>query len=118
MAMKYNKVLILRLTEKDKNRLFESSKRAGMTASSYIRSLINNEQPYLREDYQNIKNLVNEMNAIGNNINQIAKKFNMGMFSEYDKKHLIDLMSTLVKNTEKIINQKNGKKNEYMKGRK
>lgn len=104
----------IRLSQADKAELEKKAKNTGLTESAYIRALINNEYPISREDYQNIKNLVNEINSIGNNINQIAKKFNMGMFSEYDKKHLIDLMNTLVKNTEEIINQKN----EYMKGRK
>ena len=102
-------LFLLRLTDTDKTKLFKNAKKSGLTASAYLRKLINNEPVRTREDFQLIKSLVNEMNAIGNNINQIAHKFNAGIFSEYDRKLLLSLMSTLVKNTEQIINGKEKK---------
>lgn len=99
----------IRLSQDDKKKLEKRAKESGITESAYIRKLINNEPVRTREDFQLIKSLVSEMNAIGNNINQIAHKFNAGIFSEYDRKLLLSLMSTLVKNTEQIINGKEKK---------
>lgn len=95
----------LRLSGKEKEKLLADAKKTGMSASSYIRALINRERPDTSEDYEQIQKLIKEINAIGNNINQIARKFNSGIFNEYEKRSLFSMMSTLIKNTEQIINR-------------
>ncbi|MDE6232289.1 MAG: MobC family plasmid mobilization relaxosome protein [Lachnospiraceae bacterium] len=97
---------IFRLTDADKEKLFENARNAGIPAAEYLRGIINNRNPVRREDYILIKELINSTNAIGNNINQIAKNFNSGFFDESEKTRLIKLMQELVSNTEQIIKDK------------
>ena len=97
---------IFRLTDADKEKLFENARNAGIPAAEYLRGIINNRNPARREDYILIKELINSTNAIGNNINQIAKNFNSGLFDESEKNRLIKLMQELVSNTEQIIKDK------------
>lgn len=100
---KYDYVFKLRLMKKDKEKLFLDASNAGISASEYIRRLINNKQPYSRNDIGTIKELITEVNAIGVNINQIAKHFNSDFFSETEKRKLFALMQQLVNNTAEII---------------
>lgn len=93
----------LRLTAADKSRLEKNSSKAGITASEYVRKCIRNQTPATREDFMMMKSLINEINAIGNNLNQIARNFNSGFFDESEKKQLISLMEELIKNTGEII---------------
>ncbi len=100
---KYDYVFILRLMKKDREKLFQDAENANISASEYIRRLINNKRPYSREDIGTIKELIHEVNAIGVNINQIAKHFNSDFFSENEKRKLFAYMQQLIKNTEEII---------------
>lgn len=100
---KYDYVFILRLMKKDKDKLFWDAKNANLSASEYIRRLINHKRPYSREDLGTIKELIQEVNAIGVNINQIVKHFNSDFFSESEKRKLFAYMQQLIRNTEEII---------------
>lgn len=108
MAEKKDGTFIFRLTDSDREKLFKNAENAGTTASEYLRGIIHNRSPARREDYILIKELINSINAVGNNINQIAKNFNSGFFDESEKKELVKLMEELVGNTEQIIRDKRG----------
>ena len=103
MKKKYDYTFKLRLMKKDREKLFQDAENANLSASEYIRRLINNKRPYSREDIGTIKELIHEVNAIGVNINQIAKHFNSDFFSENEKRKLFAYMQQLIKNTEEII---------------
>jgi len=49
------------------------------------------------------KQLINEINAIGTNINQIVKNNNSGFYNPYEKNELFALMQNLIKIVEKNI---------------
>lgn len=95
----------LRLTEKDIKKLKEYAEDAGMSKSTYLRTLLNNKQPKSREDYLLIRQLVTEVNKIGVNINQIVMHANSEFYNEHEKRKLIALMNTLILNVEKVIHR-------------
>lgn len=66
------KVIILRLTEDEKERAVKRSKEEGITLSSYIRKSILSEKFVSKTDVQTIF----ELKKIGTNLNQLAKHVN------------------------------------------
>lgn len=64
----------------------------GITPSAYIRLLLTQkpmDYPELRKD---CKRLINEINRIGNNINQIVYRHNSNWYQKGDKDRLIAYM--------------------------
>ena len=84
-----------RLAREEAGRLKEQARERGMTESAYIRLLLSGEP----EDYPEIrillKELVREVNAIGNNINQITRNYNSGLYRQEDKEFLRACMRKL-----------------------
>jgi methylaspartate ammonia-lyase len=75
---------------------------SGITTSEYIRRLIKNDcgksvEIESREDFLFRKQLIWELNHIGNNINQIVKNNNAKFYSEAEKKRLFELMQKIYK---------------------
>ena len=69
------KAVIVRLTEKEKRHLQRQATNAGLKVEPFIRKLIMGVEIRPRPP-DNIPQLIREINAIGNNINQIARKVN------------------------------------------
>lgn len=69
------KAVIVRLTEKEKRHLQRQAFNAGLKVEPFIRKLIMGVEIRPRPP-DNIPQLIREINAIGNNINQIARKVN------------------------------------------
>lgn len=65
----------VRLTEREYKHLKRQAANAGLKMEPFIRKLIMGENITPRPP-SNIVNLIREVNYIGNNINQIAKKVN------------------------------------------
>lgn len=65
--------IMVRLNEEERKRLVQQVKQTGLSQEAYIRSLINGYIPKSLPplDYYT---LVRELNAIGNNLNQLAAK--------------------------------------------
>lgn len=89
-----------RLSEKEAAYLQDMASQNSMSMSRYIRMLIDadmekgivekwNLQSLLRRD------LINEVNHIGININQITRSHNENLYSEHDKRKLFALMKKL-----------------------
>lgn len=71
-----NKIkMSVRLTEREYKHLKRQAANAGLKMEPFIRKLIMGENITPRPP-DNIVNLIREVNYIGNNINQIAKKVN------------------------------------------
>ncbi len=71
-----NKIkMSVRLTEREYKHLKRQAANAGLKMEPFIRKLIMGENITPRPP-SNIVNLIREVNYIGNNINQIAKKVN------------------------------------------
>lgn len=85
----------LRLMPKEAKELADKAKAAGMNEADYLRLLISqkpNDYPEIRKE---LRELINEVNRIGVNINQIVFHANAGMYSQADKSRLIAYMRKL-----------------------
>ena len=76
--------VIVRLTEKEKRHLQRQATNAGLKVEPLIRKLIMGVEIRPRPP-DNIPQLIREINAIGNNINQIARKVNTENFVSQDQ---------------------------------
>ncbi len=70
----------IRVSERERRQIEEKAVATGMTPSAYIRTMLlesGNVDTTIRDDRQK---LLNELSAIGNNINQIARMANTNVF--------------------------------------
>lgn len=84
-----------RLTKGEADRLKEQARERGMTESAYIRLLLSgkpNDHPEVRVL---LKELINEVNAVGNNINQITRDYNSRLYRAEDREFLRACMKKL-----------------------
>lgn len=84
-----------RMTKQEADRLRTQAQERGMKESEYIRLLLSqrpNDYPEIRIL---LKELINEVNAIGNNINQITRNYNSKLYREQDRELLIAYMKKL-----------------------
>ena len=79
--------LTIRLTKSEKERIKRNAKRAGRSITDYL-VLLSLEMPiHVAED---VKPLLIELKRIGNNLNQITAKINVGAFRSYNFEDMID----------------------------
>ena len=91
------------MTPEEAKILNEKAISAGMTESDYLRLLISqkpNDYPEIRIA---LKELINEVNRIGININQITHNHNAEFYQEEDKKALIAYMRKLNQEVRKVV---------------
>ncbi len=85
----------LRLMPMEAEELSKKAKEAGLCEADYMRLLIT-QKPH---DYPEIrillKELINEVNAIGNNINQITRNYNSKLYRIEDRELLTAYMKKL-----------------------
>ena len=80
-AKKYE--ICLRLNQAEAERLYQDSRRCGLSKTAYLRQLIMGAEIKARPS-EEIKKLRTEIHHIGNNVNQIARKINAGFGSKED----------------------------------
>ena len=68
-----NKIIILRLTEEEKEQAVKAAKEVGLTLSSYVRKMILGNKIVPKTDVQTLF----ELNKIGVNLNQLVRNINM-----------------------------------------
>ena len=68
-----------RMTEKEAEKLKSDAMQRGMKESEYIRLLMSQKPNDYPEIRILLRDLINEVNAIGNNINQITRNHNSNM---------------------------------------
>ena len=72
----------LRLTETQYEIISEASKQAGLSLSEYVRAQLSKGKVVAKyeivADVPELKKLIAEFGRIGNNLNQIARRFNLG----------------------------------------
>lgn len=68
-----NKIIILRLTEEEKEQAVKAAKEVGLTLSSYVRKMILGNKIVSKTDVQTLF----ELNKIGVNLNQLVRHINM-----------------------------------------
>ena len=93
----------LRLTPAEAKLLEEKSTNAGMNEAEYLRLLISqtpNDYPEIRQE---LKQLINEINHIGVNINQIVHHHNYELYSKEDRQQLIAYMKKLNNTVKEVV---------------
>ena len=97
-----------RLSPREASMLADKAQQANMTESEYLRLMISQKPSDYPEIRVLLRELINEVNHIGTNINQIVHNDNSGMYSEDDKGRLVAYMRKLnmeVNNVYKTVNE-------------
>lgn len=100
-----NENFIFRIDEDEKNMLETKARLANVSRAELLRKFIRDENImiYDKEAVQAIKNLVNEVNSIGVNINQIVHNVNMGKYSDYEKKKLFAMNQVIIEKITELV---------------
>jgi len=85
----------LRLMPKEATELSQKAKAAGMCEADYLRLLITQKPADYPEIRILLKELINEINAVGNNINQITRNYNAKFYRLEDRELLCAYMKKL-----------------------
>ena len=80
---------LLRLTPDEAKLLTEKAENAGLTETAYLRLLISQKPNDYPEIRKLLKELINEVNRVGVNINQITFSHNTELYSKEDKEMLV-----------------------------
>lgn len=92
-----------RLTKQDAERLREKAEAAGMSESEYFRLLITQKPNDYPEIRYSIKELINEVNRIGVNINEIVHNNNSELYRVADKERLVAYMRRLNETVDEVV---------------
>ena len=84
-----------RLSPEEAEELAEKAEKMNMTESEYLRFMISQKPTDYPEMRILLRELINEVNHIGTNINQIVHNNNSGLYSETDKEQLVTYMRKL-----------------------
>lgn len=84
-----------RLTQKEAEKLKKQAQESGMKESEYIRLLLSQKPNSYPEIRILLKSLINEVNAVGNNINQITRDYNSRLYRAEDRELLCAYMKKL-----------------------
>ena len=95
----------LRLMPEEAKELAKKAKGNGMNEAEYIRLLISQKPTDYPEVQKLLKELINEINRIGININQIVFNNNAGLYSKDDKTQLIAYMRKLNQKVDEAVSQ-------------
>lgn len=95
----------LRLMPEEAKELAKKAKGNGMNEAEYIRLLISQKPNDYPEVRKLLKELINEINRIGININQIVFNNNSGLYSKDDKMQLIAYMRKLNQKIDEAVRQ-------------
>ena len=85
----------LRLMPCEAKALSDKAGAAGMCEADYLRLLITQKPNDYPEIRILLKDLINEVNAIGNNINQITRNYNSKLYRTEDRELLCAYMKKL-----------------------
>lgn len=108
-----NKPLFIYVTEEEKKKILNNMKRANAkTITNYVRELALNEGKIIIYNFSELKDslsetgkYVYELNKIGNNVNQIAKKVNESdVVATEDVQYLLSQVEQMKSNYETTFN--------------
>lgn len=95
----------LRLMPEEAKMLAQKAKDMEMNEAEYIRLLISQKPSDYPDMRKLMKELINEVNRIGININQIVFNSNTGLYSKEDKTRLVAYMRKLNKKTDEVVDK-------------
>lgn len=84
-----------RLTKKEAEELTKQAQERRMKESEYLRLLLSQKPCDYPEIRVLLHELINEVNAIGNNINQITRNYNSKLYRIEDREYLCACMKKL-----------------------
>lgn len=84
-----------RMTKREAEQLRVRAEERQLTESEYIRLLLSQKPNDYPEIRSLLKELINEVNAIGNNINQITRNYNSLLYRTEDRELLLAYMKKL-----------------------
>lgn len=84
--------------------LSENAKTCGLSKRAYLIRLLQGHHPMARQNDE-MKALRREIHAIGNNINQIARKAGVGFATKDDMRELLFLMKAIEQKMAKVAEQ-------------
>ena len=93
----------LRLTPAESRLLSEKAEAFHMNEAEYLRFLISQKPNDYPEIRQELKQLINEVNHIGVNINQIVHHHNYELYSKEDRQQLIAYMKKLNNTVKEVV---------------
>ena len=96
---------LLRMTPEEAKLLSQKATEAGLSESAYLRLLIDQKPNDYPEIRKLLKELINEVNRIGVNINQITLHHNTELYSKDDKENLTAYMRKLNLEVKKVVEQ-------------
>ncbi len=91
------------LSKEEDAMLKEKAKNAGLSEGAYLRFLISQKPKDYPEMRILIKEMINEVNHIGVNINQIVKNNNAEFYIPSEKNELFAYMNLLVRKMQEVI---------------
>ena len=94
-----------RMTREDAKTFHEKAEQAGMTEAEYFRLLITQQPSDYPEIRNGLKDLVNEVNRIGVNVNEIVYHHNAALYSQADKERLYAYMQKLNETVKKAVKE-------------
>lgn len=89
---KRNVTLTIRVTPGEKDAILRKVKQTDMSLTDYIVTSALSAQIFVAED---LKPVLTDLKRIGNNLNQITTKINMGVFKSYNFSEIIGWQSKL-----------------------
>ena len=95
----------LRLMPEEAKELAQKAALAEMCEADYLRFLISQKPNDYPEIRILLKQLINEVNRIGNNINQVVHNNNSELYRREDKEHLIAYMKKLNLTVKEAVGQ-------------
>ena len=94
---------LLCLSQTEAQLLKEKAKLNHMNESEYLRFMISQKPNDYPEIKKLLKELINEVNHIGVNINQIVKHHNASFYSQEEKTQLVAYMKKLNKSVKEAV---------------
>ncbi len=92
-----------RMTEQEAAMLRQEVERRGLKESAYLRLLLSQKPNDYPEIRILLRELVNEINAIGNNVNQITRNHNSRLYRESDREMLTAYMKKLNRMVREVL---------------
>lgn len=94
---------LIRMTPDEAELLSAKAAQANLDESSYLRLMISQKPNDYPEIRALIKELINEVNRIGNNINQIVYNNNSRLYSTDDKNRLFAYMKKVHQKLDEVV---------------
>lgn len=93
----------VRLTPQESEQLSIKAGASSMNEAEYIRFLISQKPNDYPEIRKLLKQLINEVNHIGVNVNQIVKSSNAGIYNAGDKERLFAYMKKVSMGIDEVV---------------